>query len=410
MKGPVRGGKVMEGNSYNHNCKNRFCGCGEVYDAHQEKGTMFQCLGLAQENDGGCGEDWWHPECIVGLGRKEWAERQPKKGTRETNAPSSGIEPTDNDDNEEAPLPPGFPHEDDFDAFICYKCVNANPWIKQYAGTTGFLPAVYHQAPSAQNGHSEPAISSSSPTSGSKPEPSATTTTMPATALSTSSTNKRTATDANLDNDAASSVSKNPKLSTDDDENTKSAPTTTTTSPAHHTTLPAVPSSPYPFSLFLLPDFRSHLCRCPTCYPLLSQHRQLLEEETLYEPPLSSSAGAPSAPGSPHSNAPSTQRSLLDRGEAALISNVDRVRAIEGVMVYNHLRDKVKDFLQPFAESGQAVGAEDVKRYFERLRGDEKGIREAGGLGDSAGDGAGDGAGGEDGQGEKDQRREQGGY
>ena len=46
-------------------------------------------------------------------------------------------------------------------------------------------------------------------------------------------------------------------------------------------------------------------------------------------------------------------------------------------MVYNHLKDKVKSFLQPFAESGQAVGAEDIKAYFEKLRGDEQGIQAA---------------------------------
>ena len=62
-------------------------------------------------------------------------------------------------------------------------------------------------------------------------------------------------------------------------------------------------------------------------------------------------------------------------------------------MVYNHLKDKVKSFLQPFAESGQAVGAEDIKAYFEKLRGDAGAIRAAGGAalagGDST-DGSGD--------------------
>ena len=66
-------------------------------------------------------------------------------------------------------------------------------------------------------------------------------------------------------------------------------------------------------------------------------------------------------------------------------------------MAYNHLKDKVKSFLQPFAESGQAVGAEDVKAYFEKLRGDEQGIREAMTEAGSGGDGGGD------------QRREQSG-
>lgn len=61
-------------------------------------------------------------------------------------------------------------------------------------------------------------------------------------------------------------------------------------------------------------------------------------------------------------------------------------------MVYNHLKDKVKSFLQPFAESGQAVGAEDIKAYFEKLRGDEQGMKSAqtlvggGGGGNSDGD------------------------
>ena len=59
-------------------------------------------------------------------------------------------------------------------------------------------------------------------------------------------------------------------------------------------------------------------------------------------------------------------------------------------MVYNHLKDKVKNFLQPFAESGQAVGAEDIKAYFEKLRGDEQGMKSAqtlvGGSNDHDGD------------------------
>lgn len=73
-------------------------------------------------------------------------------------------------------------------------------------------------------------------------------------------------------------------------------------------------------------------------------------------------------------------------------------------MVYNHLKEKVKGFLKPFAESGQAVGAEDIKAYFEKLRGDERGIREA--AAGTAGGGSGEG----EGEGEGDQRREESGY
>lgn len=71
-------------------------------------------------------------------------------------------------------------------------------------------------------------------------------------------------------------------------------------------------------------------------------------------------------------------------------------------MVYNHLKDKVKSFLQPFAESGQAVGAEDIKAYFEKLRGDDQAIKAAGGR-------PVDGIGDEDGSADSSDRKEQSG-
>ncbi|KAK5010118.1 hypothetical protein LTR28_011714, partial [Elasticomyces elasticus] len=143
-------------------------------------------------------------------------------------------------------------------------------------------------------------------------------------------------------------------------------------------------------SLFLKEDFRDRLCRCSSCFPHLSTFPQLLEEEETYEPPVSESD-----PGDGQGSVGTG--SLLERGEAAL-SNIDRVRAIEGVMAYNHVKEKVKSFLQPFAESGKAVGAEDIKSYFAKLRGDEEAIKAAA-------------AGAEEGSGaSEDGRREQGGY
>ena len=87
--------------------------------------------------------------------------------------------------------------------------------------------------------------------------------------------------------------------------------------PEYHDYLPELPTGS--FSMFLKEDFRERFCRCPSCYPTLSKHLQLLEEEESYEPPISESGeeGAQSV----------RSASLLDRGEAAL-SNVDRVRAI----------------------------------------------------------------------------------
>lgn len=386
-KGDVKGQEPRKGNKYNQNFQGRFCGCGEEYDPEKEKGTMFQCLGLGHVEDGGCGEDWWHPECLMGLPRnkdgvkkelhkKEESVKQETNGNGTLHAiPEEGagadLEAHESasqagDDHEEVPLPDGFPNEDDFDQLICYKCVEAFPWIKQYAGTPGFLPAVPHQSSNGTDSSIKEEIRSET------------------NASSINSNGKRAVEDDLQDYESSKRVKTEPEAP---------AAVPPTTSQPKHTTLPPAPSGR--FSLFLQSTFRDNFCRCPTCFPQLSTHPQLLEEEETYEPPVSESD---------HEEAAGTgsvgSRSLLERGEAAL-SGLDRVRAIEGVMAYNQLKDKVKSFLQPFAESGTPVGAEDIKAYFAKLRGDDEAMKAAA---------AGAEGGGGDGGGDGDGRREQGGY
>ncbi|KAJ9499189.1 hypothetical protein H2202_005346 [Exophiala xenobiotica] len=418
-------------NHYNHNFQNRFCACGEEYDPDTEKGTMFQCLGLGTVETGGCGEDWYHPECLLGLGRDWYKAAQTEQKKEEESEPPSH------------PVPPGFPNEDDFEHLLCYKCVDSNPWIKQYAGTPGFLKPLYRQrtpTPPAQN--------------------DASTQQNTVTVETNSSTDlKRKASDADLDVDTRpASPSKRVKDVKDDLD--PSLPSSTSTSTSTSTTTDA-PSNPPPptasasisisiststspntkptpshkhdtlppttaamaartFSMFLTSSFRDELCHCPQCYPALIPHPQLVEEEDTYEPSLSDDASqdedANNSHAAPGSGTARSAASLLDRGEAAL-STMDRVKAIEGVMVYNHLRDKVKEFLKPYAESGQAVSADDIKAYFEKLRGDETAIKEASGKPlDSAGHGSSSGGGGRGG-GDADRdggaggnRKEQSGY
>ena len=440
-KGGVHSEEPDANNKYNHNFRNRFCGCECDYDPFEQKGTMFQCLGLGTAETGGCGEDWYHPGCIVGLG-PDWYEKMEKKDKpksevktevkTETGGPLPTItedetteqqngnpeEAEEEDEDDDPPPPPGFPADDDFEGFICYKCVEAYPWIKRYAGTEGFLPPVYLK----KDGESKPVEQITTATSElevngdslskkrkasdddneeieepqekkPKTEEVVISETVQA-ATTTVTTESLTSSGATTTTAAAVEESSTTTLTTTTDVPTTSptedvpmttdSPDTSTaaqTKPCLLASLPPPPSSSSgPFSLFFTsPTFRSSLCHCPSCFPLLLPHPQLLEEEETYEPPVSedgSQGGNDSR--SVHGGGSTGSGSLLERGESAL-RNIDRVRAIEGVMAYNHLKDKLKPFFKEFAESGRAVGAEDIKAYFAKLRGDEEIKRNGGG-------------------------------
>lgn len=344
-------------NVYNHNYQNKFCGCNEEYDPDQEKGTMYQCIGLGPVEAGGCGEDWWHPECLMGLPR-DWAAKGLAKPRQEKKI--EGHDMTDPDH----PVPEGFPEDDDFTTLICYKCVESNPWIKQYAGTDGFLPPIDKVTPQSngvpltsnlkRKASDEEMRRSSSPSKRLKEE-------KPVALLGESNTATLLAEDT-----------------TTQDELPKAAgaatgvPSNNIQATHKHEHLPPAPMGL--LSILAQEDFRDKFCHCPQCFPNLIPHPQLQEEEDEYEPSMSDSAQSLVGGGSGTRSAGTG--SILERGEAAL-STMDRVKAIEGVMVYNHLKDKVKEFLKPYAESGEAVSADDIKGYFEKLRGDQEAMKEA---------------------------------
>lgn len=362
--------KAAAGNAYNHNFRNQFCGCGEQYDAYSEKGTMYQCLGLGTVETGGCGEDWWHPECLISLPR-DWNKAAPKVSGLGGGDATNDVPAED----EEDVLPPGFPAEDDFDHLICFKCIDSNPWIKPYAGTPGFLPPVFREGglKKVSNVTEDLSVPATEPKETDHKE-------IAKDQEKNEHSKKRKADDeapiegepvtkrTKEEEEEASVEEQASKAMKEEEPTKKESDASTKPSAPKHTELPK--STPVEsFSLFALDDFHGQLCRCAECFPKLVPHPQLREEEDTYEPPMSDDGQANGA-------ASVGTGSIYDRGEAAL-NNMDRVRAIEGAMAYNHLRDKLKVFLQPFAESGQAVSAEDIKGYFEALRGDEQGIKDA---------------------------------
>ena len=362
---------------------------------------MFQCLGLGTAEDGGCGEDWYHPGCLVGMG-PNWFEKMEKPKSKDLEPTTDGNrlstiaegdevtngtaqnEVAVEDEEEEVPMPPGFPEEDAFEGFLCYKCVAANPWIKQYAGTSGFLPPLFLNQPEVTESKVEDEAEA-------KEGVETIAETKVEEVSDDPTSRKRKAED---EGDETTEVK---RLKGDGEsegaKNTGSAPVAETTTDGtlgcKLLNLPPAPAGQ--FSLFFKEDFREKFCRCSDCYRHLNAHPQLLEEEEVYEPPLSEDGA------SQHGGSTAGSGSLLERGESAL-RNVDRVRAIEGVMAYNHLKERLKPFFQQFAESGQASGAEDIKAYFAKLRGDEQGIKDAGDAAASSKDDEGD------------NRKEQSGY
>lgn len=412
-KGNVHSEESDANNTYNQNFRNRFCGCECDYDPFQQKGTMFQCLGLGTTGSGGCGEDWYHPGCLVGMG-PEWFEKlnRPKNAPANDDVHGNGLETiiegsedqqgnakvdanetAIEDEDDDPPMPPGFPEEDDFEGFLCYKCVESNPWIKQYAGTSGFLPAVFLASQlnsSASNVDEVAEVSKKRKADDdadeqgdakrvkAEGEPSAT---EQSTAEVVSG-----AMSAKLEDKPEESSEVKPEGNSEvtPEENAEVKPEDIVTIPSGCKLPNLAPAPAGRFSLFFKDDFRDKFCRCSECYPKLNAQPQLLEEEEVYEPPISE-GGA-----SQHGGSTNGSGSLLERGESAL-RGMDRVRAIEGVMAYNHLKEQLKPFFQQFAESGKAVGAEDIKAYFAKLRGDEQDIKDAGEAAASSKEGGGDG-------------------
>ena len=283
---------------------------------------MYQCLGLATEQEGGCGEDWWHPECLLGLPRNWYLTLKDKHGQEEpvhNGAVRNMVDWSGQD--EDHPVPPEFSHEDEIDTLICYKCTAINPWIKSYAGSTGFLTPLLYKPKQPTNAIKElKTCSQATSLSAIKAESQEDTEELSRNDKlqegdsNVQTTKKRKLEESGSDTESVSSK----KFKTDGAESGVQNSSDLTN--CRIARLPDPPAGS--FSLIASDeDFRSRFCRCAECYPPLSKHPQLLEEEESYEPPLSEDEDDAEGAGSVGTG------SLLERGEAAL-SNVDRVRAI----------------------------------------------------------------------------------
>ncbi|CCH40936.1 putative E3 ubiquitin-protein ligase [Wickerhamomyces ciferrii] len=296
-------------NIYNQNYKGIFCDCSKPYNPLEEKSNMLQCIFGDQ-----CNEDWYHDYCIMGLDHydvddtnhddndksvnkldslgepEQDAQTQLEKNLQNNDSIGDKRKQDDNpDDQDSEPVLNGFPNLDDFDCFICWKCINHHKPIFDKIKLNNEIVL---------------------------------TTVDKITSKSLIERNEIIKSNTN------SLLHKKRKID-------------------------------YDYSIFLKHNHEenfTYLYNTTTDQEIksfLQTHPHLLKDEPIYEPPQDESDDDNS--------------SIYDLGARA-INNLPRDKAIEGVQAYQNIKDKLKEFLKPFAKDGKIVGEEDVKGFFENIK------------------------------------------
>jgi len=83
-----------------------------------------------------------------------------------------------------------------------------------------------------------------------------------------------------------------------------------------------------------------------------------MNDDPIYEPPNDDDA---------NNNDDDDNSSIYDLGAKA-INSLPREQAIQGVQAFQTIKDKLKNFLAPFAQDGKIVGKEDVEKFFQEMK------------------------------------------
>jgi len=187
---------------------------------------MFQCLVC---------EDWFHEKCI-GEGR--------------------------------------VPDQDDFDVFVCQKCVGENDWLGRYVAVKEAFLSTLETYPEVK----VDIETVDGPTAQEIPVSSASTVaeTTPPEATESETATAGVKRSLSTEPGTPEPSSKRVKVETVADDET-------VTEQCKWSSLPVPPAKP--FALFLTDDFRDHLCRCLSCQTLRLRNLPMIaEEEETHEP------------------------------------------------------------------------------------------------------------------------------
>ncbi|KAK9449220.1 putative zinc finger in N-recognin-domain-containing protein [Limtongia smithiae] len=265
----------------------------------------------------------------------------------ETGDGSDGEDEDEEEDDEGNHVPPpGFPDDNLFEAFICWKCVTKHRFfLGRWAGWKDVaLDAVVRIQPEDE---SEGLVS----------------------------TFKRKLEDAEEEaSEGRASKRIEVKVGTSTSNSTPSLlPRIDEDKETSQCQMPTECLQAVDFSLFLVDGWREKICRCPSCLVFLDMFPVLKDEEITYEPP-------------PDNDDDSTcsfcllcytstnrfaDESLVDAGTRAL-NSLPRVNAMEGIYAYNRVKSKLETFLRPFAEEGRIVSEQDVKVFFDKIKSEQQ--------------------------------------
>lgn len=302
-------------NSYNQNFKGLFCSCKRPYNPLEESGNMLQCYFGFE-----CGEDWYHENCILGFpptSNEDQMKPNKKTSTFGENILDKLAEPGEEaslddsflstrDDSDITTPIQHFPNLDDFDVFICWKCVLKFPKVFSELKTHNdiVLSALPHFNNINSNQEWEDMYKKY------------------------------------LSKHVDEPLAKKVKLE-------------------HDSKVSKSESEPESESFFLKHGFKQkldHLKQSTENNQLkdfLINNEFLCKPDPIYEPRRESDQ--------------SSTGSLLDLGTEALLS-LPREKAVEGLQAYDKIRSKLRDFFKPFAEEGKVVTEKEVREFFGDMK------------------------------------------
>jgi len=120
----------------------------------------------------------------------------------------------------------------------------------------------------------------------------------------------------------------------------------------------SLPEIPFTSSMFLPMGWRSALCKCSSCSKLyLDTKTSFLTQDTDTVHHYESQARE--------------RKGTLEQGMEAL-SQLDRVKQVEAIHSYNSMKENLMEYLAKFADNKKVVREDDIKTFFEEMKGNKR--------------------------------------